>query len=66
VSLALTTSKIDILFAKKEFKPLLEARLRENKERDEQAKRDSGELSTGGSEEKVTHAEHQEQSGTVV
>lgn len=46
-------NQIDVLFAKKEYKPLLQARLRENAEREEKASsNDSGNAAEPGEEKK--------------
>jgi hypothetical protein len=61
-------SQIDLLFAKKEFKPLLEARMRENRDRAEKEARESGEEDGEGfgGESKTMGVEHQEESGRNV
>lgn len=54
--------QIDVLFAKKEFKPLLEARLRQNVEPDEKASKSSGNQVESG-DEKRGEVEYREAAG---
>lgn len=58
-------NQIDVLFAKKDYKPILEARIRENAQRDERERSDSGDT-LGNSDEKVAPMEHKEDNSTPV